>query len=91
MEAEELPACAASAPFQHLEASLSCSICYALFDTPLLLKSCGHSCERQPPAVALDLLAPGVVPSSANLCRAPLQQHGGSLACQLPASTAALC
>lgn len=28
-----------------LETSLSCSICYELYNTPLLLKGCGHSCE----------------------------------------------
>lgn len=35
----------AAAALYTIDTAASCPICHALFDTPLLLKSCGHSCE----------------------------------------------
>ena len=38
-------AAAAAAALDSLHSAAQCAICYSLFDTPLVLKGCGHSCE----------------------------------------------
>ncbi|GAB4819882.1 hypothetical protein N2152v2_006928 [Parachlorella kessleri] len=48
---DEFPKQPCSAPFLQLDTSFTCAVCHGLFDTPLLVKSCGHSfcsaCIRQ--------------------------------------------
>ncbi len=31
-----------------LDAAARCSICYSIFDAPLSLRGCGHSCKQTP-------------------------------------------
>ena len=38
-------AAAAAAALNRLESAGACDICHSLYDTPLALSGCGHSCE----------------------------------------------
>ncbi len=46
----------ASAATSVLLEAASCAICGSLFDCPLLLRSCGHSCEQSISANAADVM-----------------------------------
>ena len=48
----EAAAAAAAAALQTLLSAAQCPICCSVFNTPLILKSCGHSCEWLQPGGA---------------------------------------